>query len=374
MSIRYFSIKDKIPKREKCGCEFPHEYNLKTVIFGNLYDTLEILPNLDIIPPYGVFYDEITYKVAAKEVLTQLNATGFNVKYPTFNEAEEHLMKAKGLKTVIAVGGGAVIDVTRYVAFRAKANFVAIPTAPSQDGIASPRSALYDLSQDGKMVYRGTADAKAPDIVIFDLSIISSAPKTLIISGYGDILTKLTSIKDWQLARDDLGEPYCNTAESLALEAVERIIKIKDRFDSPISIENLCEALIFSGAAMGVVNSTRPGGGSEHMIGRHLEIYTNRKIAHGIAAAIGTLLMASYHELKNPNWWREEKYRVESIKKYVKVFNIPTSLKDIGVPREVMIEGIIESWKTRPERYTLLHKYPPTVNEAEKLLTMSGIE
>ncbi|MEM2016697.1 MAG: iron-containing alcohol dehydrogenase [Nitrososphaerota archaeon] len=369
-----FSVNDKIPPREVCGCGFPHHYNLKNVLFGNVLDLLELLPEFDMSPPYGVFYDEITFKVCGKQVVEQLNAVEFNVKYPTFDEAETHLRRVKDLRTIIAVGGGAVIDVARYVTYRAKTTFVVIPTAPSQDGIASPRSALYAVSPEGELVYKGTAEAKAPDIVIFDLDIVSSAPITLIRSGYGDILTKLTSIKDWQLGRDDLGEPYCPTAEKLALEAVESIINVGSEYKSANSIMNLCKALILSGAAMGIVNSTRPGGGSEHMIGRHLEIYTKRKLSHGIAAAVGTLLMASLHELKNPNWWSEERYKLNSIRERCEKWDILKSLKEANIPRQVFVEAITESWKTRPERYTILHKYKPERELAEQLVSYSRME
>jgi len=369
----YFYIGERIPPKEICGCNFPHDYNLRIVIFGNVLSVLDLLPNFGMMPPYGVFYDEITYNIIGKKILENLNGKGFIVKYPTFSEAEIHLRKAKTLKTAIAVGGGTVIDVTRYVAYHAKVNFIAIPTAPSQDGIASPRAALYSISPSGEMVYKGTADAKAPDIVIFDLSIVSSAPSQLIKSGYGDILTKLTSIKDWQLARDDVGEPYCKTAEKLALKAVDNIITIGRNYSSTDSIKRLCEALILSGASMGVVNSTRPAGGSEHMVGRHLELFTKRKLPHGIAASIGTLLMAVYHEMKNPNWWIEEKYRFNSIKKYCEQWNIPTRFDEINIPKKVMIDAIISSWKTRPERYTILHKYQPTYQEAEEILNIAGI-
>lgn len=372
MVIEYFTIKDKIPPREECGCTFLHNYNLNYVIFGKIEEICEILSKFDMRPPYVVLFDDITYEIAGKKILTELNAKGFSIRSPTYNEAEEKLREIKAAKTetLLAVGGGMVIDVARYIAYRAKTSFVAVPTAPSQDGIASPRSALYHVSPTGEMIYTGTADAKAPDMVIFDLSILSSAPQTLIRAGYGDIITKLTSLKDWQLARDDIGEPYCNTAEKLTLEAVNHVIEVAKEGNYLLeqNIRKLCKAIIFSGAAMGVVNSTRPAGGSEHMVGRHLEIYSHRKILHGIAAAIGTLLMANYHELRNPNWWKEKKYRVNAIKQYLNSWNIPTRLSEIGVPEEVLMNAIIESWKTRPERYTILHKYKPSVSEAKELL------
>jgi len=378
MTIERFLLARFIKPPEECGCGFKHEYPLKAALFGRMEECLEVLDEYEIRPPYGVFYDPITYEIAGMDVLKILGAKGFVVSSPTYDDAQSKLKKVKELNlgTVIAVGGGSVIDVTRYVAYEGNLNFVAIPTAPSNDGIASPRAALYHVSQTGELVYTGTAPAKPPTLVIFDMSIISSAPKKLISSGYGDILSKLVSIKDWQLARDDLGERYCKNAEELALAALNTIIETaKDRkeFDSLNSVKSLCKALILSGAAMGIVGSTRPAGGSEHMVARHLEIGFKRKIPHGVAVAIGTLAMGAFHELKNPNWWKEDDYSVESMKKYLEKWKIPSKLEQLNIPVDLMVEAITESWKSRPERYTILHKFKPCSEEAKEILERSGL-
>jgi len=375
-------IEEFIPSKfiepaEKCGCGFKHEYTLKAVLFGELEKCLGKLEEYGIDPPYAVFYDEITYKVAGKRVLELIGGHGLTVESPTYSDARSKLEKARKLKpnTVVAVGGGAVIDVTRYIAYEGGFNFVAIPTAPSNDGIASPRAALYHRSPSGELVYTGTAEAKPPDLVIFDLTILSSAPKKLISSGYGDIISKLVSSKDWQLARDEIGERYCRNSEKLLLMSVSEILKTVDSppFDSPENVKALCKALILSSTAMGIVGSTRPGGGSEHMVARHLEIYFKRKIPHGIAVAIGTVAMAALHQLKNPNWWKEEEYQVEAIRRYLSSWNIPTKLEELSIPTNVMIEAITESWKTRPERYTILHKVKPDTEMAKRILTHSNL-
>ena len=378
MTIERFFLSRFIKPPEECGCGFKHEYPLKAVLFGRLEECLKLLDEFEIVPPYGVFYDPITYEVAGKDVLKILGGRGFVVSSPTYEDAQPKLEKVRelNLKTVIAVGGGSVIDVTRYIAYEGNLNFVAIPTAPSNDGIASPRAALYHRSQTGKLVYTGTAQAKPPDLVIFDMSIISSAPKKLISSGYGDIISKLVSIKDWQLGRDELGEPYCKNAEELSLAALNMVIRTTkggEEFDSLNNVKSLCKALILSGAAMGVVSSTRPAGGSEHMVARFLEISFKRKLPHGIAVAIGTLAMSIFHELKNPNWWKEADYSVESVKKYLRKWKIPSKLEQLNIPIDLMVKAITESWKSRPERYTILHKFKPSPEEAKEVIERAGL-
>jgi glycerol-1-phosphate dehydrogenase [NAD(P)+] len=376
-AIERFSPKNFIKPADICGCGFKHDYPLEMVLFGALEECLDLIEDYGVKPPYGILYDEITYEVAGRRVLERLNGKGFVVGMPTYREANlklEEVRKAD-VKTIVAVGGGMVIDVARYVAYEGGYEFVAIPTAPSNDGIASPRSALYHESATGELVYTGTSPAKPPRIVIFDVSIISSAPRKLISSGYADVLAKLVSIKDWQLARDDINEPYCKNAEELVMMAVDMLIDVarKGGFISREDIMVLCKALILPGAAMGIVGSTRPAGGSEHMVARHIEIHFKRKIPHGIAVALGTLAMGMLHQLRNPNWWRDEKYSVDAMREYLKIWGVPVRLEEINIPEELMIEAITEEWKQRPERYTILHKIRPDRDLAREVILKSEL-
>ena len=129
-----------------------------------------------------------------------LGARGVLVGSPTFQEAEEKAGALRDVRTVIAVGGGTVIDVAKYAAYISGADFVSIPTAPSHDGIVSPIASLFTEDR------RRSVLTRAPVMALIDASLLSSAPAELIASGFGDILAKIVSIKDWQLGRDEVSE------------------------------------------------------------------------------------------------------------------------------------------------------------------------
>ncbi|MCD6312994.1 MAG: iron-containing alcohol dehydrogenase, partial [Thaumarchaeota archaeon] len=124
---------------------------------------------------------------------------------------------------------------------------------------------------------------------------------------------------------------------------------------------------------MMVVGTSRPASGSEHLISHYLDMNLKERLPHGIQCALGALPMAAYHELRNPNWWRDERYRLTALRGYFHEVGLPTSLRETRVPIEVMVNAIVEAWRIRPNRYTILHKFKPDRSEALKLLKISGL-
>jgi len=366
--LRVLEFDDEIGSPEECGCGFKHDKTLKKVLFAPLHESLDRLKEFDLHPPYAVFYDEVTREIAGKMIQETLEAKGFLVKSPTFQEAEEKAQLLKDVKTVIAVGGGTVIDVAKYAAYISGVSFVSIPTAPSHDGIVSPIVSLFTEDR------RKSILTRAPTMALIDTSILSSAPPELIASGFGDILAKIVSLKDWELGRDDVSEAYCETAESFTLRAVNLVIDaLTSGYDTMEKVQLLATALINSGVAMMIVGSSRPASGSEHLISHYLDMKLEKRIRHGIQCGMAALVMATLHESRNPNWWTDEAYRSKSLREYLSKAGIPVKLSDSGVSNEVMVEAIVESWKIRPNRYTILHKYKLSRGEALELLKESGM-
>lgn len=366
--MELLKIDGEIASPEECGCGFRHDKTLRAVLFAPLHEAPSHLKQLDLLPPYAVFYDEVTRRIAGKVVQETLGANGIQVKSSSLKEAEEKARMLGGARTVIAVGGGTVIDVAKYAAYINGVDFVSIPTAPSHDGIVSPVSSLFTGDRRVSLLTR------APVVAIIDTTLISSAPAELISSGFGDILAKIVSIKDWQLARDEASEAYCKTAESLTLKAVNLVIDALTRRHSHVEkVKLLATALLYSGAAMMVVGSSRPASGSEHLISHYLDMRLERRLRHGIQCGIASLAMAILHEDRNPNWWKSDIYGSSNLRKYLLRAGIPPKLSEAGIPHTFMAEAISESWKIRPDRYTILHKYKLSRGEAFELLMKAGL-
>ena len=87
-----------------------------------------------------------------------------------------------------------IIDVAKVAAFEKNVEFISVPTSAAHDGISSP---FASLKSDKPM----SVLACTPIAIIVDSKIISAAPYRFTAAGCGDILSKYTAIKDWELAK-----------------------------------------------------------------------------------------------------------------------------------------------------------------------------
>ncbi|MEM3151422.1 MAG: iron-containing alcohol dehydrogenase, partial [Candidatus Bathyarchaeia archaeon] len=220
-----------------------------------------------------------------------------------------------------------------------------------------------------------------PLAVIVDLNIISKTlenPATawMIPAGCGDIIGKLTALKDWELGRKEKGEYYCEYIADLAKASVNDVLEKPERIATGEleGLKDYVESLISSGVAMILAGSSRPCSGSEHLFSHYLELYAIREGLplgrHGEQVAVGERLMAIYHMRHNQeNWWREKRYQPEEVLHFLKKVKCPHTISQIKISEEVAVEALINAPLIRPERYTILHKKPiKSRNEAIELI------
>ncbi|MEM0366711.1 MAG: NAD(P)-dependent glycerol-1-phosphate dehydrogenase [Acidilobaceae archaeon] len=240
---------------------------------------------------------------------------------------------------IVGLGGGKSIDVAKYAAKVSNKNFVSIPTVASHDGIASPYASLKGFDKPISRL------AKPPDAIIVDISLVASAPRRYNIAGFGDLIGKFISVRDWKLASMIKGEYYGEYAASLALMSAKHVSTYYREIAAG-SIEGyrvLLEALVSSGVAMCIAGSTRPASGSEHLFAHALAMVAKNPPLHGEAVGVGAVIMASLHNLN----WRK-------IRRLLKTIGAPTNAKELGVTTDEVIEALRIAPTIRPERYTIL--------------------
>jgi len=259
---------------------------------------------------------------------------------------------------IIGLGGGKSVDLSKLAAFYSNIAFVSVPTSASHDGMSSPFASMKGLDKPYSIV------AKPPAGILADIDVIADAPRRLILSGCGDLVAKITAVKDWELARDDVGEYYGRYAASLAMLGAEMFIENASRWkDCGVdSVREIVEALISGGVAAGIAGSSRPCSGSEHLISHALDLIAPGKGLHGEKCGIGTILMAKLHGLE----W-------DKISKALKSIGSPTTAEAIGIDAETMAKAVVMAATVRPERYTILSKKKLNNAEAMKLITSAGV-
>ncbi len=251
------------------------------------------------------------------------------------------LAKKHQSKILVGLGGGKSIDVAKLSAYYANLPFISVPTSASHDGISSPFASIKGMDKPYSLI------AKPPIGVLADIIIIANAPRRLLASGCGDLVAKITAVKDWELARDEKGEYFGNYAASLARLSAKLVIdeSEKIREGSKESVRDVVEALISAGVAACIAGSSRPCSGSEHLFSHALDMLAPNIGLHGEKCGIGAIMMAKLHNLE----W-------EKIANSLKNVHAVVNAYELGINPELIVDAILLAPKIRPERYTILHK------------------
>ena len=266
----------------------------------------------------------------------------------------EGQVKVDKADLIVGIGGGRSVDIAKMIAYNLSKPFVSFPTAASHDGIASPF-----VSVRGEKPH--SLVATAPLGVFVDIDVIKKAPKKLLASGCGDLVAKITAVKDWQLGRDNTGEYYGRYSSNLASMSAKILLEATEKKKKPDTRE-IVEALISAGVASCIAGSSRPCSGSEHLFSHALDKIAPGVGLHGEKCGIGAILMA---KLQGQDW--------KKIANTLKNVGAPTTAKEIGLKKEILAEALVIAQSLRPERYTILKKAKMTEKKALDLAKSTNV-
>jgi len=306
-----------------------------------------------------------TKNIAGQMVIDLLSDKGmdvdaFVVNSPTLWEVNAVEERIKELKphVVLGVGGGTKIDVAKLSSTRQGIAFISVPTTASHDGIASPVAAVKGLNKPYSVM------AQSPMAIVADTDIIIRSDYRFTASGCGDLVSKFTSVRDWELSHNVKNEYYGEYAASLALMSARLITKNADIIN-PGSEEGLrlvLEALISCGVAMSIAGSSKPCSGSEHLFGHSLDLIEPNGGLHGERCGVGTIMMAYLYDI---DW--------NGIKDTLQKAGAPTTAEELGVEPESIINALVQACTIRPERYTILNTKQLDYDSAKNLAKVTGV-
>lgn len=283
-----------------CDCGRTHYASLKYVSVGKdtLNDLPRILEGLGRKHPF-LICDAMTYQIAGERCMEILKAAGVEgaihtLTHTEFDEAtlgELVIHKPLDCDIAVAVGTGAINDMTRYFSFKLGIPFMTVATAAPMDGFASSVAALQVNN------LKTTFDAQTPLAIIGDTEILKGAPYKMIAAGLGDLLGKSTCLCDWKLAHLITGEHICGRIVELVENCVGNVLedapRAKDR--DPQVLGNIMEGLVLSGVAMSLYGNSRPASGCEHHMSHYWETIFGqrgqRPVPHGTQVGVGTVLI-----------------------------------------------------------------------------------
>ncbi|MBQ8851362.1 MAG: sn-glycerol-1-phosphate dehydrogenase [Oscillibacter sp.] len=294
------ALGDYLDTRFTCDCGHEHYASLKYVSVRK--DALEDLPvfakELGFKSQY-LISDKITYDIAGKRCMEILAAAGVKAHIVTlvhtgFDEAtvgEILINMPDDCDVVVAVGTGAINDMTRYFSWRMHRPFFTVATAAPMDGFASSLAVLNINN------LKTSIEAQTPTAIIGDTEILKGAPYRMIAAGLGDLLGKSTCLCDWKLAKVINGEHYCENIVELVEKCVDDVLKVADKAKDrdPKVLGDIMEGLVLTGVAMSLYGNSRPASGCEHHMSHYWEMMFEqagkRPVPHGTQVGVGTVLI-----------------------------------------------------------------------------------
>lgn len=331
-----------------------------------------------------VVYDQNTYLAAGEKLIKFLmndfeEVIGININENEHGQviANEESLVQVFIKTpndadvLIAVGSGTIHDIVRFAGHKMNIPFISVPTAASVDGFTSKGAPL---------ILRGvkqTIQTAAPIAVFADIDVIKAAPREMAAAGFGDILGKYTSLLDWEISKLVGNEPFHEGAASLTRKALETCVEYVEEISNADEkgITILMNALIESGLVMQILDYSRSASGAEHHLSHYWEMYllkTNQKqLLHGAKVGVATTMIV---ELYKKNWKKllhserikntvygngieqygdyifsviEKLPSPDELKKLLEKVGGPTTVEELGIPQEIVIESLNEAYHLR---------------------------
>nr|WP_237536255.1 iron-containing alcohol dehydrogenase family protein [Streptomyces sp. SID3343] len=252
-------------------------------------------------------------------------------------------MRAGSYDAVVGLGGGRVLDATKYAAARVGLPMVAVATNLAHDGIASPVSILDNDAG------RGSYGVPTPIALIVDLDLVRAAPQRFVRSGVGESLSNLCAVADWELSQRETGEQVDGLAAAFARTSGDSILHRPGSIEDDDFLVALAEGLVLSGIAMSVAGTTRPCSGACHEISHAIDLMYGERDGHdglhgeqvGLGAAFATHL-------------RGDVELTRLLTSTLDRHKLPVVPEHLGLTIDEFVKAVSHAPQTRPGRFTIL--------------------
>ncbi len=242
--------------------------------------------------------------------------------------------------TLVAIGGGKVIDTAKYAAARLGMPLVAVATNLAHDGICSPVATLENDAGSGSY------GVPSPIGVVVDLDLVREAPVRYVRAGIGEALSNISALADWELSHRETGEPVDGLAAAMARTAAEAVLRQPGTVADEGFLAVLAEALVLSGQAMTVCGTSRPSSGACHEISHAIDqLYPKLPTQHGEQCGVGAVFATHL---------RGDHARAAELAEALTRHELPVTPGDLGLGIDQFVEAVTFAPHTRPGRFTIL--------------------
>jgi glycerol dehydrogenase len=231
--------------------------------------------------------------------------------------------------SVIAAGGGKVLDSGKYIAECLNIPCITVPLSPSTCAGWTALSNIY--TKNGQFI-KDVALGSCPKILVYDHKFIQTAPLRTLASGIADALAKWYESSITSSTIDD----------GLVQQAIQisRVLRdqllidgekaFKGEFENNLSWINTIEACGLTAGLVGGLGGEKCRTAAAHAIHNAItQIMPPNKFLHGEIVGVGLLLQLRLEEVKNNNKLADQS--IKQLLVLMKSLNLPTSISQLGI-------------------------------------------
>ena len=231
--------------------------------------------------------------------------------------------------SVIAAGGGKVLDTGKYIAECFNIPCITVPLSAST---CAGWTALTNIYTKNGQFINDVALKSCPKILVFDHNFIQTAPSRTLASGIADALAKWYEASITSSTIDD----------GLVQQAIQISRVLRDQllidgekafngeFDDNPSWRNTIEACGLTAGLVGGIGGEKCRTAAAHAIHNAItQIISPNKFLHGEIVGVGLLLQLRLEEMKNNNKLADQ--LIKQLIVLMKGLNLPTTIAQLGI-------------------------------------------
>jgi len=253
----------------------------------------------------------------------------FDCCYEDISRIKDIILKNNN-DSVIAAGGGKVLDSGKYIADSLDIDCITVPLSASTCAGWTALSNIY--TKDGQFI-KDVSLKSCPKILVYDHKFIQTAPSRTLASGIADALAKWYESSLTSSTIDDgLVQQAIQISRVLRDQLLidgEKAFKGQFENNNP-SWRNTVEACGLTAGLVGGIGGEKCRTAAAHAIHNAItQIITPNKFLHGEIVGVGLLLQLRLEEMKNNN-----KLADQSIKQLfvlMQELNLPTTIGQLGI-------------------------------------------
>ena len=231
--------------------------------------------------------------------------------------------------SVIAAGGGKVLDSGKYIAECLNIPCITVPLSASTCAGWTALSNIY--TKNGQFI-KDVALRSCPKVLVYDHKFIQTAPSRTLASGIADALAKWYESSITSSSVDD----------GLVQQAIQisRVLRdqllidgekaFKGQYENNPSWRNTIEACGLTAGLVGGIGGEKCRTAAAHAIHNAItQIITPNKFLHGEIVGVGLLLQLRLEEMKNNNKLADQS--IKQLLVLMKELNLPITISELGI-------------------------------------------